>query len=203
MYRAKLDYVPGEWERQDGILLTWPRRDGDWSTLWEDAVASFAELAGFICRDQHLIIVCPDTDLITEIRQSLLARGAPPARFRFCWVPADDTWSRDFGPIGCIHKGNPLLLDFRFNAWGGKYASQRDDAINSSLKKLGAFAAPLKSSDFILEGGSIESDGAGTLLTTTRCLLSTQRNSAQRDRVLYRLGAISVGESAHPQVRSG
>lgn len=180
MYRPGSDYLPAEWERQDGVLLTWPRRDGDWSPLWDEAVAHFAELAAMICRSQRLIVVCPDVDQIPGIRHGLLARGAAPERFRCCWVPADDTWSRDFGPIGCIHKGKPLLLDFRFNAWGGKYASQRDDAINGALQKLGAFAAPLKPVDFVLEGGSIESDGAGSLLTTSRCLLSAQRNSAER-----------------------
>jgi agmatine/peptidylarginine deiminase len=183
MFRAGIDYVPGEWERQDGVLLTWPRRDGDWSTLWDQAIAAFTGLAAAVCRQQRLILVCPDAERIPEIRQSLLARGASPERFRCCAVPADDTWSRDFGPIGCVHQGKPLLLDFRFNAWGGKYASQRDDAINGALNKLGAFAAPLKACDFILEGGSIESDGAGSLLTTSRCLLSAQRNSAERGRV--------------------
>ncbi|HEX5055864.1 MAG TPA: agmatine deiminase family protein [Gammaproteobacteria bacterium] len=183
MYRSKIDYVPAEWERQDGVLLTWPRHDGDWSPLWHDAIAHFAELASIICRSERLIIACPDEDRVPEVQASLLARGADPARFRCCWVPSDDTWSRDFGAIACIQNGKPLLLDFRFNAWGGKYSSSRDDAINGGLSRLGAFAAPLKACDFILEGGSIESDGAGTLLTTSRCLLSEQRNSAERSQV--------------------
>lgn len=183
MYQANFDYVPGEWERQDGILLTWPRQGGDWSTLWDEAIAAFTELAVVIARHQPLIIVCPDAERIPEIRKSLLRRGVPHARLRCCAIPADDTWSRDFGPIGCIHKGKPLLLDFRFNAWGGKYASQRDDAINGALQKLGAFAASMQPVDFVLEGGSIESDGAGSLLTTSCCLLSAQRNSAERAQV--------------------
>jgi agmatine deiminase len=156
------------------------RRGGDWSPLWDDATAHFSELAALICRSQRLIVVCPDVEEIPGIRHNLLARGSSPERFRCCWVPADDTWSRDFGPIGCVLKGKPALLNFRFNAWGGKYASQRDDAINRALQKLGAFAAPLEPADFVLEGGSIESDGAGSLLTTSRCLLSAQRNSAER-----------------------
>jgi agmatine/peptidylarginine deiminase len=180
MYKLKVDYVPGEWERQDGVLLTWPRRDGDWSTLWEPAVAAFTELAVAIARHQPLIIVCPDAEHIPDIRKSLLRRGVTHARLRCCAIPADDTWSRDFGAIGCIQNGKPLLLDFRFNAWGGKYQSQRDDAINGALEKLGAFKAALKTIDFVLEGGSIESDGAGGLLTTSRCLLSAQRNSVER-----------------------
>lgn len=183
MFRPGFDYLPAEWERQDGVLLTWPRHDGDWSTLWRDAVASFAELAAVICRSERLIIACPDEERIPEIQVSLQSRGASPERFRCCHVPSDDTWSRDFGPIGCMQNGKPVLLDFRFNAWGGKYDSQRDDAINGGLQKLGAFAAPMQPVDFILEGGSIESDGAGSLLTTSRCLLSEQRNSAERSPV--------------------
>ncbi|HEY3486839.1 MAG TPA: agmatine deiminase family protein [Gammaproteobacteria bacterium] len=180
MYRSRLDYVPAEWERQDGILLTWPRRDGDWSTLWPEAVAAFTELAVAIGQHQNLVLVCPDADAIPRLEQTLISRGVSRSRFRCCPIPADDTWSRDFGPIGSLRNGKPQLLNFSFNAWGGRYAAQRDNAINGALAALGAFNAPMEDVDFILEGGSIESDGAGTLLTTSGCLLSVQRNSAER-----------------------
>jgi agmatine/peptidylarginine deiminase len=75
MYRSGSDYLPAEWEHQDGVLLTWPRRGGDWSPLWDDATAHFSELAALICRSQRLIVVCPDVEEIPGIRHNLLARG--------------------------------------------------------------------------------------------------------------------------------
>lgn len=96
-------------------------------------------------------------------------------------VPTNDTWIRDYGPLSVISRQNTLqLLDFEFNAWGNKYQSNNDNLVNRRLQEQGAFQqTPLKSIPWVLEGGSIETDGYGTLLTTANCLLSKQRNAEQ------------------------
>ena len=103
-------------------------------------------------------------------------------------VASNDIWARDHGPITVYRNGQPVLLDFRFNGWGGKFPHELDDRITVRLHALGAFAAtPLEPVDLILEGGSIETDGAGTLLTT-RCLLNPNRNGLDRAALERRLG---------------
>jgi len=135
-------------------------------------------IAETILVDQDLIISCEDIGQL-EILSRQLGHVADQNRthLHLYQVPADDTWARDHGPITVIRDGRPVLLDFRFNAWGDKYAASKDDAINQQLNAAGAFGnAHLEQINFILEGGSIESDGQGTLLTTSRCLLNPQRN---------------------------
>ncbi len=95
----------------------------------------------------------------------------------FAVVASNDTWARDHGPITVLDSGRPKLLDFQFNGWGNKYSAAADNAITMELAQRGVFApAVVESVDLVLEGGSIESDGAGTLLTTACCLLHPQRN---------------------------
>jgi agmatine deiminase len=112
-----------------------------------------------------------------HVQRLLDAAGVPAARVRLECVPSNDSWSRDHGPITVHQDGVPRLLDFRFNGWGGKYAADLDDRITARLAAAGAFAtAAPEAVDFVLEGGGIESDGEGTLLTTAQCLLTPGRN---------------------------
>ena len=114
-------------------------------------------------------------------------------------VPTDDTWIRDYGPITVLRNGAPVMLDFKYNAWGMKFAASNDNMVNRRLADEGKwFAACLEShQDMVLEGGSIESDGAGTIMVTSRCLLEPNRNGAwNRQRIeeelCHRLGARKV-----------
>ncbi len=147
--------LPAEWEPQGAILLAWPHDKTDWSPVLDAARKTFDDIRKAIERFEPVILVRPDSYNI----------------------PTNDTWARDFGPITIEEDGNPVLLDFIFNGWGGKFPAALDNAITRNLHTLGAFGTtPLHSIDFILEGGSIESDGEGTLLTTTECLLNSNRN---------------------------
>lgn len=151
-YRKRL---PAEWEPQDAVLLAWPHGNTDWVALLEDAQRTFQNIKEAIERFQRVILVRPDT----------------------FDIPTNDTWARDFGPITIEENGAPVLLDFTFNGWGGRFPASLDNAISQKLHEKGAFGTtPLRSIDFVLEGGSIESDGAGTLLTTAQCLLNPNRN---------------------------
>ena len=118
-------------------------------------------------------------------------------------VAADDIWARDTGPITVIVDGQRRFLDFRFDGWGGKFSARADDALCAQLHAGGWLGAdPLDRLDIVLEGGSVESNGAGTVLTTTRCLLAGKRNAdldqaTLEDRLRDTLGAHTVHWLAH------
>ena len=113
-----------------------------------------------------VLIVCLDHQHSRHVRQLLAAAGAVPEWRRLHAVPSDDIWARDHGPITVYRNDQPVLLGFRFNGWGGKHDCDLDDRSNTRLHALGAFGAtPLERVELILEGGGIETDGRGTLLT--------------------------------------
>lgn len=147
--------LPAEWEPQDAVLLAWPHEHTDWKPVLDEAQRTFCEIRRAIERFERVILVAHD--------------GYD--------IPTNDTWARDFGPITIEENGTPVLLDFTFNGWGGKFGAELDNAITRTLHGLGAFGSTdLRSIDLVLEGGSIESDGEGTLLATTECLLNPNRN---------------------------
>ncbi|HJV36894.1 agmatine deiminase family protein, partial [Geomonas sp.] len=119
------------------------------------------------------IIAAPDPE---TVRAQLEKCGAVLERVRIYQVETNDTWARDFGPITVQDEGSPRLLNFGFNGWGLKFPSDLDNRINKRLQGLGVWNAPLETIGLILEGGSIESDGQGTILTTEECLLNDNRN---------------------------
>ncbi|MDG5500496.1 agmatine deiminase family protein [Marinobacter sp. BGYM27] len=172
--------MPAEWAPQSAVMLTWPHAGTDWADVLDVVEPVFDAIAKAVLRFQHLIVSCEDADkaasIQTELNDWVVNRGFP-GRVKTAAVPADDTWARDHGPITVLENDKLQLLDFNFNAWGDKFPWAKDNAINRQLAESGFFgAAPLQDQDFVLEGGSLESDGAGTLLTTSECLLSTARN---------------------------
>ncbi|MEO5573993.1 MAG: agmatine deiminase family protein [Gammaproteobacteria bacterium] len=169
--------LPAEWEAQQAVMLTWPHGHGDWAPWLAQVEPVFVEIAHQIALRQGLIISCYDAAHERHIRTLLAQKGINSAALATYIVPSNDSWVRDHGPITVLRSGVPQLLDFTFNGWGGKFDSSLDDRITRALHAQGAFGnTPLEPIDLVLEGGSIEVDGAGTLLTTTQCLLSPQRN---------------------------
>ncbi len=167
-------FLPPEWAPQSAIQLTWPRATGDFAD-WFDAVrANFVQLAVAISRYQTVLIGTEEDP--EALNDDLLAAGANAAHLRLYVVRSNDVWARDHGPITVLRDGKPVLLDFTFNGWGGKFDAALDNTLTLQLKALGAFQAPVESTDFVLEGGGIDVDGEGALLTTTRCLLADTRN---------------------------
>lgn len=166
--------LPAEWAPQRAVQLTWPRPDGDFAQHFAAVEATFVALAVAITRFEELIVACgPETD---TLRTRLIDAGAVATRLRLYAVPADDVWARDHGPITVLRDGHAVHLDFIFNGWGDKFDASLDDAVTRALAAQNAWNAPVESLDFVLEGGGIESDGEGTLLTTERCLLAPTRN---------------------------
>lgn len=166
--------LPAEWAPQSRVMLTWPRPDGDFAGQIEAVEACFADIVKHIARFQAVHINVPVNP--NAVRRRLQDIGAAVENCELVGVDADDVWCRDHGPITVFREGQSCHLDFTFNGWGGKFPCDRDNRINGQLAQQGALPAPLESVDFVLEGGAIESDGLGTLLTTERCLLATTRN---------------------------
>jgi len=165
-----------EWAPQCGVLLTWPAAHTDWLDILHDAESSYVEIACAIALRQTCVILCVDDAHSAHILARLQVRGVVEKNLRFIHADYDDTWIRDYGPI-TVSDGRQLLLrDFSFNGWGQKFSAACDNAVTRNLAARGVFRAPLSSIDLFLEGGSIETDGRGSLLTTTACLLSPFRN---------------------------
>ncbi|WP_339750233.1 agmatine deiminase family protein [uncultured Marinobacter sp.] len=172
--------LPAEWAPQSAIMLTWPHPGTDWVDLLDEVEPVFLDIARAVLRYENLVISCEYVARLQELDRDLnryAEENGFPGRVRTVPAPANDTWARDHGPITIATDNSPVLLDFRFNAWGGKFPFEKDDALNHHLANAGVFGAtPMQRVDFVLEGGSIESDGQGTLLTTSECLLTPSRN---------------------------
>lgn len=172
--------MPAEWAPQSAVMLTWPHQGTDWRDVLVEVEPVFEAIARATLRFQHLLISCEDPVRADQLRHSLnefAEAGDLPGRALVVAAPADDTWARDHGPIAVQGPQGTELIDFRFNAWGGKFPFEKDDALNAALAERGCFGTtPLVAVDFILEGGALESDGAGTLMTTSECLLTPTRN---------------------------
>jgi len=172
-------HLPPEWSPQQAIMLTWPHIHSDWRPWLKQVEPVFVAIAHAAAEHEHLIISAYDAGHRTHIQTLLQQAGIDPDRVELYIAPSNDTWVRDHGPLTLIAEGAPQLLDFTFNGWGGKFDASLDNTLTRRLHAQGAFGAtPITSLDFVLEGGSIEVDGAGSLLTTERCLLSPQRNPA-------------------------
>lgn len=165
--------LPAEWEQQDGILLAWPHAATDWASLLPEVRRVYADLITVITRFETVLLAAPDP---AEARSWLQQAGVPLERVTVVAVATNDTWTRDSGPITVLVNNQPVLLDFGFNGWGLKFAADLDNQLTRRLKHQGAFTPRVNTIGLVLEGGSIESDGNGTLLTTTQCLLSPNRN---------------------------
>jgi agmatine/peptidylarginine deiminase len=170
--------LPAEWEPQAAVLIAWPHAGTDWAERLADVESTYLALAAAVTRFQPLIIVVADASLREHVEARLQGTDADMARIRFVELPYDDTWLRDSGPITLRDGDRFQLTDFRFTGWGGKFGAEQDDALIAGLVDAGVFGkAAHKRIDWALEGGGIESDGAGTVLTTWRCL--TQRHPDQ------------------------
>ena len=168
--------LPAEWEAQSGVMLTWPHDQSDWAPLLAEVTPVFQRLALEIARRETLLVNCPSTASAEELKATLVAAGAPAQNLVFAVVASDDTWARDHGPITVLDSGRPKLLDFQFNGWGNKYPAAADNAITMELAQRGVFApAVVESVDLVLEGGSVDGNGRGSVLTTESCLLNPNR----------------------------
>ncbi|MEE9492464.1 MAG: agmatine deiminase family protein [Gammaproteobacteria bacterium] len=168
---------PAEWHPQSAVLLTWPHQYSDWAPMLAQIEPVFIDIVSAIARHEAVIICCYDTPHGQTVRCKLESANIDMAAIHFVICQSNDTWTRDFGPLTVYENGHPLLFDFTFNGWGNKDPWHLDNAITQCLSSTELLQhLPVMQLGWVLEGGSIESDGQGTLLTTSRCLLNPSRN---------------------------
>ena len=170
--------LPAEWESHTGVLICWPTKTTDWSGHLAEVESTYIAIAGSIAARGKLFIGCAAPPTCERVSDLCNTAGIPGSQRVILHIPYNDTWTRDFGPISIVDaKQRVTWLDFEFNAWGGKYPCA-DDARFTGKFHQAAFAdtRELVHCDLVLEGGSIDTDGQGTLLTTSNCLLSSTRN---------------------------
>jgi len=162
--------LPSEWQKQRAVLMAFPHKNSDWNNNLKSALVPFIRIAQAIAYDTPVYIICDD-------REEIASLFCSPRNLSFIEIETNDTWIRDFGYISIVEGGEVKLLDFTFDAWGGKFEAELDNEVNRTLHKKGYMGVtPLESIDFVLEGGAIESDGLGTIMTTSACLCNANRN---------------------------
>lgn len=179
--------LPEEWHRQACVQLTWPHEDTDWRPYLEDITDTFIQIVKAVVQYEPLVIAAKYPVRVREQLMESLGEEEM-GRVSIYECDNDDTWARDHAFItlvpayaqaggGAEGKAPLRLLDFRFNGWGEKFAADRDNRVSRTLLEKGAFHGErIDYDDFVLEGGSIESDGRGTVLTTSVCLMAPHRN---------------------------
>ena len=198
--------LPAEWEPQQGIQLTWPHAQTDWKPYLDDITKTFIDMAKVITLDEKLFIVTPEPAHVKRLLADHL-NDEQRANIRYFEMPTNDTWARDHGAITLSNGAELRMLDFKFNGWGEKFDWQKDNAITANMAQMGAFEGMIEDhTDFVLEGGSIESDGKGTIFTTACCLLAPHRNQPMtrkeiEERLLKSLHAQRIIWIEHGQLK--
>lgn len=165
--------VPAEWEDYDSVMIAWPHEATDWAGMLEEVTACYVGLAEAIVKSGlRLIVVSPHA---APVREALA--GIPADSLIVFETPTNDTWTRDYGPITLETESGLELLDFQFNGWGLKFASNLDNMVNLRMVEASLLCRRYRPQlGFVFEGGAMETDGCGTMLTTSACLLSLNRN---------------------------
>ena len=164
--------LAAEWEPQSGVQLTWPHAQTDWAPMLNEIEDTYRVMAREIMKREPLLVVAPAG--INPFPDENDTKG-----LTLCAISSNDTWARDHGFLTLVNDetGDCRLLDFCFNGWGEKFEAALDNAINRRLYEGGWVRGTYEDHlDFVLEGGSIESDGKGTIFTTTGCLMAPHRN---------------------------
>jgi len=171
--------MPAEWEAHRGTWLSWPHKEASWPGGFEPIPGIFAQIVGHLVPQEEVHINVGDAGLEASARDVLRSAGISVTRVFFHRHPTDDAWCRDHGPIFVERReggrAEPVILDWGYNAWGGKYPPyDQDDVVPTRI--AAELKLPVVAPGMVLEGGSIDVNGAGTLLTTEQCLLNPNRN---------------------------
>ena len=162
--------MPAEWHRHAATWMAWPHDDEQWIGMLEPVRQEFAALVRAVARDETVDLLVADEESASDARARL---GGSAVRQHA--VPHQDLWLRDSGPIFVTRDADVALIDWDFNGWGNKYPAQLDDEIPTHVARLLGGVTPFHPG-LVMEGGSLEVDGAGLAMTTRQCLLSSERN---------------------------
>lgn len=182
--------LPAEWEKQDAIQFTFPHADSDWKLILEDAIHVFVTVITAILPFEKVLVVTKDV-----AKTKNYFKNCPSQNLFFFDIDSNDTWARDHGGITVSNGKELKILDFTFNGWGQKFGAENDNLITEKLHLSKAFKAPLEKVNFVLEGGAIETDGLGTLITTRHCMQSPHRNPSFSEEQINNLLYQSFGTS--------
>src|SRR5262245_60750866 len=171
-------HMPAEWEPHEATWLSWPHKEASWPGAFEPVPAIFVELTRHLTESELVRVNVADEDFAERVRGLLRAGGVNLDRVRFHFNPTDDAWCRDHGPIYVVRDVNGrrerAINDWGYNAWGGKYLPcDNDDVVPTRIAE--EMGEVLFKPDIVMEGGSIDVNGRGTLLTTEACLLNPNR----------------------------
>ncbi|MDO4335066.1 MAG: agmatine deiminase family protein [Bacteroidales bacterium] len=183
-------FIP-EWEPVEYVMLALPHEDTDWNYILPEAIDQYRRLVKAITDEGiSVMLLCRDAAEAAEIMVDCDQR-----LIRYVAVDYNDTWTRDYGMLTVVRNDRIRALDFGFNAWGLKFAADKDNLVNMNLNGMGLLVdgAYRNERDFVLEGGSVETDGNGTLLTTSRCLLSPNRNGGKTKQEVNEVLAARLG----------
>ena len=165
-------FLIAEWEEQSAIIIAWPNKNTDWKENLREIEQTYIEIVQKITDHQLVIILSNEKSIKKNFSEEILKN------IKIIIVDYNDTWTRDYIGLSIKTKQNFHLIDFKFNGWGGKYNFKKDNSINLQLFKQNIFSkVEFKYNNFVLEGGSIDSNGKGTILTTSKCLLNKNRNT--------------------------
>jgi len=161
---------PAQWQEQEFIQLVFPHKKTHWIEYFDDAINTFVDITKSIQKYQKVLIIAQELSFVKSLFKN-------KKNLTFVKIDSNDTWSRDFAGITVKKNNKFIVLDFQFNAWGKKFKYKKDNLITKQLKLKGLLKQySHKSVNFVLEGGSIDSNGAGIILTTSKCLLEKNRN---------------------------
>jgi agmatine deiminase len=179
MTPAQLGYrMPAEWESHDATWLSWPHKEGiSFPDAYHSVLPVLARMVDALADSEPVRINVADADEEAEVRKQLLKHKARTEHVTFHHIPTNEPWCRDHGPMFLTRDEAPRLavVDWDYNAWGWKYPPfDEDDEVPGRIAEL--LGLPAYKGGMVLEGGSIDVNGAGTLLTTASCLLNPNRN---------------------------
>jgi len=157
----------GEFEEQSFTQIIFPHSKTDWIDYLDEAQKTFINIINEIIKYQKCLVVC-------ETIASVKKHFSQNKNLFFVEYLTDDTWARDSSALSILDENQVKLLDFTFNAWGNKFEYKNDNLMSRSISK--DYSAELESIDFVLEGGAVESNGDGIILTTSACMLNKNRN---------------------------
>jgi agmatine deiminase len=184
---------PAEWEEHAGTWLTWPHNRDTWPGRLEGAARAYTEMVRALHAVETVNLLVADEPAEERVRARLAGQGVQVERLRFHRIPTDDSWIRDYGPLFLVDDhGGRLAADFGFDAWGGKYPPWDLDAAagRAVARAAGIDVVPCRT---VLEGGALDGDGLGTVLTTGRCLLDPARGPGRTREALEALLADQLG----------
>lgn len=159
-----------EWHPQWGVMIAWPHPDTDWAYIMARAESTYIALAKAILARENLLILCRDPAHEKHVRA--LLGGVDEARLQMRQLGYNDTWARDFGPLTVLSNGQLLIKDFIFTGWGEKFEAALDNLTTTKLD----WQVPVENIALVLEGGALEINSHGQLLTTRYCLMNPNRN---------------------------